>query len=91
MLIATDVAQRGLDIKDVMNVINYDCPSSSEGYVHRIGRTGRAGASGSAHTLVTPDDARIAADLVKVLRGSGQDVPAELERLADAARYRAVR
>ena len=91
VLIATDVAQRGLDIKDVMNVINYDCPSSSEGYVHRIGRTGRAGASGSAHTLVTPDDARVAADLVKVLRGSGQNVPAELERLADAARYRAVR
>ena len=81
LLVATDVAQRGLDIKEVRHVVNYDCPSSSEAYVHRIGRTGRAGESGVAHTFVTPTDARVAPELAKVLRSSGQDVPAELERL----------
>lgn len=91
VLVATDVAQRGLDIPDVRNVINYDCPSSSEGYVHRIGRTGRAGATGSAYTLVTPEDGRVAADIVKVLRGSGQKVPEEMQRLVDATRFKAVR
>ena len=48
LLIATDVAQRGLDIKDVRCVVNFDCPASGEAYVHRIGRTGRAGSSGRA-------------------------------------------
>ncbi|KAL1523138.1 hypothetical protein AB1Y20_018093 [Prymnesium parvum] len=88
VLAATDVAQRGLDIKDIKYVINYDCPGTSEGYVHRIGRTGRAGASGCAYTLVTPEDARVAPDLVEVLRGSGQEVPSELAQLANAARYK---
>eukprot|EP00965_Chrysotila_dentata_P081785 2700046-Pleurochrysis_carterae.AAC.6 len=82
LLIATDVAQRGLDIKEVRFVINYDCPDTGEAYVHRIGRTGRAGDTGTAFTLVTPDDKRVYPDLVKVLRGSNQEVPAELEALA---------
>ena len=56
LLVATDVAQRGLDIKDVAYVINYDCPTTGEAYVHRIGRTGRAGSTGTAYTLVTPAD-----------------------------------
>ncbi|MFZ7120327.1 MAG: DEAD/DEAH box helicase [Eubacteriaceae bacterium] len=56
ILVATDVAARGLDIDDVEIVFNYDMPSHEEYYVHRIGRTGRAGRSGSAFTLVTPRD-----------------------------------
>ena len=63
ILIATDVAARGLDIPDVSHVINYDIPESAETYVHRIGRTGRAGKTGEAITLVTPrEDALDAPD-----------------------------
>ena len=89
LLIATDVAQRGLDIKGVVCVINYDCPNTGEGYVHRIGRTGRAGNSGTAYTFVAAEDRRVAPDLVRVLKGSGQTVPAELAQLAQEARAEA--
>ncbi len=58
LLVATDVAARGLDIPDVSHVINYDLPVDAESYVHRIGRTGRAGQSGEALTLVTPRERR---------------------------------
>lgn len=58
IMIATDVAARGLDIPHIEHVINYDLPHCAEDYVHRIGRTGRAGASGSALNLVTPSDER---------------------------------
>ncbi|CAN5826615.1 DEAD/DEAH box helicase [soil metagenome] len=58
ILIATDVAARGLDINDVSHVINFDIPESTETYVHRIGRTGRAGKTGTAITLVTPRESR---------------------------------
>jgi ATP-dependent RNA helicase DDX5/DBP2 len=85
LLIATDVAQRGLDIKAVRCVINFDCPGSGEAYVHRIGRTGRAGSTGSACTLLTPEDARVAGELIRVLRSSDQPVPVELEKLAATA------
>merc|ERR1712060_570031 len=65
VLVATDVAQRGLDIKDVMYVANYDVPKTIEDYTHRIGRTGRAGATGTAVTFFpadvhTPDIVRMA-------------------------------
>merc|ERR1711881_517814 len=56
ILVATDVAGRGIDIKDVSMVINYDMAKSIESYTHRIGRTGRAGKSGKAITFVTQDD-----------------------------------
>ncbi len=56
ILVATDVAARGLDIRSITYVINYDLPQSSEDYIHRIGRTGRAGDKGHALTLVTPED-----------------------------------
>ncbi len=58
LLVATDVAARGLDIPDVSHVINYDLPMDAESYVHRIGRTGRAGREGEALTLVTPREVR---------------------------------
>jgi len=68
LLVATDVAARGLDIKDVPAVFNFDVPFNPEDYVHRIGRTGRAGASGLAVTLVSGSDGRLVADLEKLLK-----------------------
>jgi ATP-dependent RNA helicase RhlE len=68
LLVATDVAARGLDIKDVPAVFNFDIPFNAEDYVHRIGRTGRAGASGLAVSLVSPSDGRLMADLEKLLK-----------------------
>ncbi|HYD77611.1 DEAD/DEAH box helicase [Ramlibacter sp.] len=68
LLVATDVAARGLDIKDVPAVFNFDVPFNPEDYVHRIGRTGRAGASGLAVTLVSPSDNRLVAELEKLLK-----------------------
>ncbi|MFZ9373522.1 MAG: DEAD/DEAH box helicase [Burkholderiaceae bacterium] len=68
LLVATDVAARGLDIKDVPAVFNFDLPFNPEDYVHRIGRTGRAGASGLAVTFVTPSDNRLVGDLEKLLK-----------------------
>ena len=56
VLVATDIAARGLDVDAVSHVINYDVPSAPEDYVHRIGRTGRAGNQGRAITIVTPVD-----------------------------------
>jgi ATP-dependent RNA helicase RhlE len=56
VLIATDIVARGIDISDISHVINYDVPENPEDYVHRIGRTGRAGASGYALTFVGPDE-----------------------------------
>ena len=85
ILVATDVAARGLDIKDIALVVNYDFPSNIEDYVHRIGRTGRAGARGVAVTLMTPSDARHARPLLRILREAQQDVPSELEALAETS------
>ncbi|KAI4963921.1 hypothetical protein ZWY2020_008673 [Hordeum vulgare] len=82
VLVATDVAARGLDIKDIRVVINYDFPTGIEDYVHRIGRTGRAGATGVAYTFFSEQDWKYAADLVKVLDGTGQHVPPELQQMA---------
>ena len=59
LLVATDVAARGLDIEHLSHVINYDVPDSAEVYVHRIGRTGRAGREGTAITLVEPREHRL--------------------------------
>ncbi|KAJ6826178.1 DEAD-box ATP-dependent RNA helicase 14-like [Iris pallida] len=78
ILVATDVAARGLDIKDIRVVINYDFPTGVEDYVHRIGRTGRAGATGVSYTFFSDQDSKYARDLVKVLEGAGQRVPPEL-------------
>ncbi|MBA0712432.1 hypothetical protein Golax_011536 [Gossypium laxum] len=82
VLVATDVAARGLDIKDIRVVINYDFPTGVEDYVHRIGRTGRAGATGLAYTFFADQDLKHASDLIKVLEGANQLVPAELRDMA---------
>ena len=68
LLVCTDVAARGLDIKDVPAVFNFDVPFNAEDYVHRIGRTGRAGASGLAVTLVAPSDNRLVSDIEKLIK-----------------------
>ncbi|HTO02451.1 MAG TPA: DEAD/DEAH box helicase [Opitutus sp.] len=67
MLVATDIAARGLDIAGVSHVINYDVPENAEDYVHRIGRTGRAHATGDAFTLVTEDDVRDARSIERYM------------------------
>ena len=68
VLVATDVAARGLDIAELPAVINYDLPYSPEDYVHRIGRTGRAGASGVALSLMTREEERLLADIERMLK-----------------------
>ncbi|HZY16050.1 MAG TPA: DEAD/DEAH box helicase [Ramlibacter sp.] len=68
LLVATDVAARGLDIKDVPAVFNFDVPFNAEDYIHRVGRTGRAGSSGLAVTLVSPGDGRLMGELEKLLK-----------------------
>jgi len=75
LLVATDVAARGLDIPDVDYVINYSFPLTIEDYVHRIGRTGRAGKTGTAYTFFQSCDKARAGELVKVLKDAGQEVP----------------
>lgn len=78
IMIATDVASRGLDVKDIVYVINYDLPNQVEDYVHRIGRTGRAGAKGHSFTFFTEDKAKLAKDLIAVMKEAKQDIPPEL-------------
>ena len=67
ILIATDVASRGLDVKDISIVINFDMPNSIEDYVHRIGRTARAGAKGIAYSFISASESSLVNDLCKVL------------------------
>lgn len=78
VLIATDVAGRGIDVPDVGLVINYQMPASIEPYTHRIGRTGRAGKKGVATSFVTNEDADLFFDLKQLLQDSGNEVPPEL-------------
>jgi len=78
ILIATDVASRGIDIHDITHVINFDFPGDIEDYVHRVGRTGRAGRSGTAITMMEPRDRRQAGKLIDILQKNGQEVPQQL-------------
>ena len=67
VLVATDIAARGIDVLDISHVINYDMPDTTDAYIHRIGRTGRVGKTGEAFTLVTDEDAAMVRDLEKLL------------------------
>ncbi|XP_061376217.1 DEAD-box ATP-dependent RNA helicase 42-like [Gastrolobium bilobum] len=84
LLVATSIAARGLDVKELELVINFDVPNHYEDYVHRVGRTGRAGRKGCAITFISEEDARYAPDLVKALELSEQVVPNDLKALADS-------
>ncbi|BFZ57566.1 pre-mRNA processing RNA-helicase [Savitreella phatthalungensis] len=84
VLIATSVAARGLDVRQLKLVINYDCPNHLEDYVHRVGRTGRAGQTGTAVTFVGSDQQRYAHMISKALKMSKQEVPEQLQLMADA-------
>ena len=81
ILVATDVAGRGIDVPDVQHVVNYDMARSIEDYTHRIGRTGRAGKSGIATSFVAPIDDEILPDLKKFLLEAKQFVPEEMQRV----------
>lgn len=78
ILIATDVASRGIDIHDISLVINYDFPRHIEEYIHRVGRTGRANKTGTAITLFSYNDKLSAEPLINILKNSKQQVPKEL-------------
>uniref|UniRef100_A0A915B618 RNA helicase n=1 Tax=Parascaris univalens TaxID=6257 RepID=A0A915B618_PARUN len=82
ILLATDVAARGLDVDDIKYVINYDYSNNSEDYVHRIGRTGRCEKRGTAYTFFTYANGPKARDLMKVLQEASQVIPPELYQLA---------
>jgi len=82
LLVASDVAARGLDIPDVSHVFNFDVPIHSEDYVHRIGRTGRAGRSGKAFTIVTPSDTKYLAAIENMIGEKIEWVDGDLSTLA---------
>ena len=79
ILVATSVAARGLDVKHLNLVVNYDCPSHYEDYVHRCGRTGRAGNKGFAYTFISPEQSKLVGDIIKALELSGGHISDEVE------------
>jgi ATP-dependent RNA helicase RhlE len=84
-LVATEVAARGLDIKELPQVVNYELPNVPEDYVHRIGRTGRAGAAGEAISLVSPDESGLLRDIERVLKRSIPTVPTPAFKIVESA------
>lgn len=82
VLIATDVVGRGIDIKGVRNVVNFELPKAIEPYTHRIGRTGRAGEKGTAWSLATEADVDLFGSLIHVLEQGGAQIPREIARAA---------
>jgi len=84
-MVATEVAARGLDIKELPHVVNYELPNVPEDYVHRIGRTGRAGAGGEAVSLVSADEAGLLRDIERVLRRSVPTVPTPAFPIVESA------
>jgi ATP-dependent RNA helicase RhlE len=75
VLLATDIAARGIDVTDIAHVINYDLPMVAEDYIHRIGRTGRNGAEGNAVSLLTPEERGQWKDILKLLQKTGSAAP----------------
>jgi ATP-dependent RNA helicase RhlE len=84
-LVATEVAARGLDIKELPHVVNYELPNVPEDYVHRIGRTGRAGAGGQAISLVSSDESGLLRDIERVLRRSIPTVETPAFKIVESA------
>ena len=87
ILVATAVAARGLDIPNVTHVVNYDLPSDIDDYVHRIGRTGRAGNTGVSTAFFNRGNKNIVRDLVELLREANQEIPSWLESLAHESSF----
>jgi len=87
ILVATDVAARGLDVKDIYMVVNFDMPNNIEDYIHRIGRTGRAGATGLAVSFFTEKHSKLAKELVDVLAKAKQDIPPALATMAPSGGF----
>ncbi|XP_055341619.1 uncharacterized protein LOC129590419 isoform X2 [Paramacrobiotus metropolitanus] len=86
ILIATDVAARGLDVTDIKFVVNYDYPNQTEDYVHRIGRTARSDKTGTAYTFITEDNGSQVKELLDVLKESKQQINPELYQLVERAK-----
>jgi ATP-dependent RNA helicase DDX46/PRP5 len=84
LLVATSVAARGLDVKQLKLVVNYDAPNHLEDYVHRAGRTGRAGNTGTAVTFLTEEQERYSVDIAKALKQSGQEIPEPVQKMVDS-------
>lgn len=82
ILVATEVAARGLDVHDINYVINYDFPNTVTEYIHRIGRTGRQNKTGTAYTLVTEENVSLITDLIAVLKQANQAIDPELYEMA---------
>jgi len=82
ILVATDLAARGLDVADIRYVINYDFPTNIEDYIHRVGRTGRAGRDGVSYTFFSRDDYRHSYKLIDILQETDQEIPDDLYRIA---------
>ncbi|PVD22685.1 hypothetical protein C0Q70_15940 [Pomacea canaliculata] len=87
ILVATDVASRGLDVKDITHVLNFDFPRNIEEYVHRVGRTGRAGRCGNSVTFMTRNDWRSAQSLIDIMAEANQVVPEELLEMAERYKH----
>ena len=85
LLVATDVAARGLDVDDIKMVVNFDFPNDMESYIHRIGRTGRRGKSGKSFSMLSSSQAndKLVEDLIRVLEEANQEVPEELHQLLE--------
>ena len=86
-MVATAVAARGLDIPNVTHVVNYDLPSDIDDYVHRIGRTGRAGNVGHATAFFNRNNRNIVRDLIKLLQEAKQEIPPWLEMTASESAF----
>lgn len=82
VMVATSVAGRGLDVPEIICVINYNCPNHVEDYVHRVGRTGRAGRKGVAYTFLLPSEDQYAPMMKTILEKAQQPIPEEIETMA---------